>query len=176
VKGVNRREKGNRLERPVAKLLQAWWGGSFRRSPLSGGWDAERAPGDILTPDDFPWVVECKNREGWDFYGLVGGPEKRGPLEWWDQVERASLDTVRMPMLVMTRRRWPVYCLVNGLTVPILQDAYGVQAVCSLVRATFRKGHGVMGQPDAFALFGLDDLCALDPEPLRLAWRKVVTG
>jgi hypothetical protein len=76
----------------------------------------------------------------------------------------------------MTRRRWPVYCLVNSLTMPILQDAYGVQAVCSLVLATFRKGHGVMGQPDAFALFGLDGLRDLDPEPLRVTWRKVVAG
>jgi hypothetical protein len=33
-----------------------------------------------------------------------------------------------------------------------------------------------MGQPDTFALFGLDDLCDLDPEPLRVTWRKVVTG
>ena len=168
---MNSRAKGNRFELKVAKLLAEWWGGSFRRSPLSGGWDTERAPGDILTPDDFPWIVECKSRESWDFYGLVGGPEKNGPLEWWDQVSRAALDTVRMPMLVKTRRRWPVYMMVDTLTISLLADTYGSVEVHRLVDATFRTS-----THDALSLTTIDYLTHLDPEPLRVTWRKVVTG
>ena len=55
------RNKGVLFERKIAKMLSDWWGDTFSRTPLSGGWqkkreEGKRVRGDIITPDNFPFL------------------------------------------------------------------------------------------------------------------------
>lgn len=71
--GKRAKRKGNKFERQVAKRLEKWWGhGQFRKTPKSGGWSDQaaregfRATGDVITTaQDFLFIVECKDEEGW---------------------------------------------------------------------------------------------------------------
>lgn len=68
------RRKGNAYENRIKKIFARWWGepehkvgtkeSAFQRSPGSGGMSPVNWPLDIHVPSDFPWAIECKNREG----------------------------------------------------------------------------------------------------------------
>jgi Holliday junction resolvase len=66
---INSRAKGQRFERDICKALGEWWGCSFKRTPLSGGWSKDALVGDVVpvTEGAFPWLfsVECKDQQGW---------------------------------------------------------------------------------------------------------------
>lgn len=58
------KEKGTRFEILVAERLSHWWGNTFKRTPNSGAlrWRGVTFTyGDILPPEDFPCVIECKH-------------------------------------------------------------------------------------------------------------------
>ncbi len=105
--GRRSRNKGAAFERIAARELAAWWGsgpGSFRRTPLSGGWDRTRAAGDLLVPDDFPWAIECKSTKTWSVEQLLTG---RGALlDYWRQACEAAAYSAppRLPVLLLCRR------------------------------------------------------------------------
>lgn len=106
-KKVNGKKKGSDYELVVAKLLGAWWGESFQRTPASGGlrWHKDnRVMGDIVTPPDskFPFVVECKKREGWVLDQWMTGA---GEMEkWWIQVTAdADRSGTLKPMLIFSK-------------------------------------------------------------------------
>jgi len=89
--GKGARNKGARFERYVAEQLSLWVynePGKFHRVPMSGGlgWAGNvKAHGDIVSDDDnFPFVVECKNQEGWDLLQLHN---RKGKL--WNFVQQA---------------------------------------------------------------------------------------
>jgi len=69
-KRVNSKRKGSTFERKIAKILNERLGTKeFSRTPGSGAFatshknlpDHLRIQGDLITPVDFPFVVECKN-------------------------------------------------------------------------------------------------------------------
>ncbi len=167
-KPLNSRAKGKNYERKVGKKLAAWWdipwdnpGKLFHPTPLSGGWDRERAAGDILAPADFPFSVECKNRQGWEFRDLIHGRRFQGnstderkslPLEWMDQAERARAG--KHPMLVLTRRQWEDYVLLTLEAVGFIEERVG--RVRELARF----------YPYGLRLYTLDQLLELDPDAL----------
>ena len=72
--GRGSKQKGNKFENDVKKFLATWWGepeatvgskaSAFQRAPGSGGMSPTNWPLDLHVPEDFPWAVECKNREG----------------------------------------------------------------------------------------------------------------
>lgn len=72
-KRVNSRTKGNAFERKVAQILNEHFKTTeFCRSPGSGAFaTVHNLPehlnlgGDLLTPKDFPYLIECK--KGYDF-------------------------------------------------------------------------------------------------------------
>jgi len=109
--------KGDRGERAVAKLFQAWWGSDFARTPQSGGFSTKKfrdewnAAADLVTPDEsFPFAVESKNAEGWIFDQLLSAG-KSDLFKWWQQtVEQCPEDQI--PLLAFTRNYSPYYVMI----------------------------------------------------------------
>lgn len=113
--GRRSKTKGANYERHVAKLMSDWWGGKFSRVPASGGlqWGSDqRVAGDIVPPPeaDYPFVVECKKREGWSMEHIlldIGEPRK-----WWHQVVMDARRINKVPLLIFSRNRAKDFVMV----------------------------------------------------------------
>lgn len=106
--GKKSRNKGGRFERQMAKELTEWWGYEFNRVPASGGlhWaSSNNVAGDIVVPSDanFPFVIECKNREDWTIENLF--LNNKEIKNWWAQVVGDAKETKNTPLLIFTRNR-----------------------------------------------------------------------
>jgi hypothetical protein len=104
---INQKQKGNKNELHVCKLLTLWTGSEFARVPMSGGlrWqNVMNICGDVLSTDpsfDFPYVVETKDlsklhitfdlRKNSEIYTI------------WKQVKRDSLRAERLPILMLRK-------------------------------------------------------------------------
>lgn len=115
-KGINGKQKGAKFERDIAKLLSEWWGEDFNRVPMSGGLDWQkdnRVTGDIVPPpdSDFPYTVECKKREGWDFEQVIKGTGE--VADWWKQCTNDAKKVDKIPLLIFSKNRSPIYFMVH---------------------------------------------------------------
>lgn len=113
-KGLNSKKKGASYERTIAKLLSTWWGAEFHKTPASGAlrWGVDnRVVGDIVAPTDaekFPFVVECKKREQWNFLQIIKGTGEF--ISYWEQVNEDVLrleDKDMQPLVVMAKNHQP---------------------------------------------------------------------
>jgi hypothetical protein len=95
-KRVNSRRKGNTFERKVAKMLnEAFHSKEFCRTPGSGAFatthqnlpDHLKIHGDLITPKNFLFVIECKN--GYDIQ--LDDPFKR-KSDFWSFIRQAQSD------------------------------------------------------------------------------------
>lgn len=114
---INSRAKGAAFEREIATQLSKWCGFTCRRTPASGGW---AKTGDI-TPRDpsnmlaFPFCLELKKRESWNFSSFFSGKGLDGVVKsWWEQCQRDAALAGKMPVLVFTRNHDHIYCLVRA--------------------------------------------------------------
>jgi len=111
-KKVNGKQKGASFELSIAKVFSEWYGceNSFARSPGSGAWsnihDSNKVPGDIVTPEKFPFVIECKKQEVFELYGIFK-EDARPLLDWWEQACRDATRTEKLPLLIIGRNRQP---------------------------------------------------------------------
>ena len=121
MKPIGRKIKGYNFERKVAKMLSDWWGveNSFVRTPGSGAYAKfvgedlkERLRGDLITPREFPFFVECKCVEAFEFHLLLQSFEKSLFKNWFDELEKKCKDYY--PMLVFSRNRWKVFVCIRG--------------------------------------------------------------
>jgi hypothetical protein len=113
---INSKKKGNGFELLIAKKLTEWWGETFSRTPCSGGWhkkheEGKRVRGDLICPNSFPFMIECKKREEWSFDNVFSS--KFVPLKWYKKLkeELEADDSDQIPMLIFTKNRLSVYCL-----------------------------------------------------------------
>lgn len=111
----NSKAKGNSYELKTAKLLSEWWGGTFSRVPASGGlhWGSDhRVAGDIIAAPGlfFPFVIECKNREGWTMEHIM--LDIGQPREWWSQVVTDARRVKLIPILIFSRNRAKNFIMV----------------------------------------------------------------
>lgn len=113
---INSRSKGQRAERELVKRFSAWWGTEFFRTPLSGGlatmghsFKGVEIHGDISTSDEanFPFCVECKHHEKWDFSQLWN--EKNIIEKWWSQACDQAKVSSKKPLLVFKKNNGPFY-------------------------------------------------------------------
>jgi len=108
------KNKGNRGETQVVKLLREYWGdNSFQRNLESGaaGTLLERrgAPkhvigalkGDIMTPENFPFCVEVKNYQSIDLFAIFRNPENNDVEQWWKQCCDDAEAAQKIPMMFM---------------------------------------------------------------------------
>jgi len=108
------KKKGTRGERKLAGLLEEWCGLKFHRSPASGGlrWrdNAAKVRGDLICEDEsFPFSIEVKNRESWDFKTFMDGGGKI--FEWFDQAWADARATEKIPLLFITKNFSPYYAV-----------------------------------------------------------------
>lgn len=127
-KRVNGRNKGATAERKLVKLFATWWDAAFFRTPGSGAFatrgfmdeDLSNMAGDLVTSDKtFPFCVESKKVEGWTLEQLLTS-EKTHMNKWWEQTVRESPDG-KIPLLVFTKNRAPIYVMIRRIDVGALQ-------------------------------------------------------
>jgi len=118
--GAKGKRKGDRNERIVCRMLSEWWYQKdyskvkadklpFRRTPGSGGWDAKRAPGDILVPRTCKLHLEIKAREEWSWDQYFNPKTKKWYVnKYWEQTLK-DLKPNKIPMLVFTKNFHPFY-------------------------------------------------------------------
>ncbi len=166
---INSRKKGNNYELVISGILDEWWSGlkrpakerDFRRTPLSGGWDTVKAPGDLLIPSEFPYDIECKNRESWSFENFFTGSNA---LVNWIILE--ELKTNKEVWLVFTKKRALNYIMMRkrlwsriGATI-----AEGSNSFTSYMNV----GVTINGGINSFVVFLLDEFLELvDSEIFR---------
>jgi len=125
------RNKGNKAQREIAKLLGIWFfldDDIFHSTPSSGGlrWKSKvgGTRGDIVTPDniDWPFSIEIKNQEksNWDLYSILFN---QGPIinDWWTQAEKDANEVNSqstkyvLPWLIFKRNQVP-FLMIMGET------------------------------------------------------------
>lgn len=113
--GRKSKDKGSRFERELAKQFQEWSGLELRRTPLSGGWAKQNpnASGDItcIDPDAlFPFHIEAKNNESWNWEAILRGTCQVFE-DWWDQTI-STCPATKVPLLVFSKNyhsTWVVF-------------------------------------------------------------------
>lgn len=127
---MNCQQKGKNFERKVAKILTEKLGMEFNRTPQSGGmrWASDNnVYGDIVTPDDFPFIIECKNRENWNFDQLMKGECKEFD-SWVKQVEEDCSrynknNKEKLPLIIFTKNRMPIY-IASPVNLDCVRSSY----------------------------------------------------
>ena len=119
---LNSRSKGVRGERQLAKLLTAWVGTNFARTPGSGAhghWGVTaKLVGDIIPEDgsQFPFVVECKHWAKGATYTKKGLPSSVLRNAFF-QVIRDSEAVQKTPLLFVREtgaRHWLLFYPATG--------------------------------------------------------------
>jgi hypothetical protein len=119
------KRKGNSYETEISKLLTRWWGSQFRRIPNSGAlrWkDSIWTYGDLLVPEDFKGLIECKHHHEVDLSEVLRkGLDKGKITKWW--FKQACVDAIRArnemkisiePFLIWKRDYTPsLFCMRN---------------------------------------------------------------
>jgi hypothetical protein len=101
------RSKGADYENQIAKILSLWWtkgrdNKSFRRTPMSGGWDHRHAAGDLIAPDpNFPVHIEIRKRETFELGQLLKG----GDIMTWLREGESKCPAGQDLWYIMSRNR-----------------------------------------------------------------------
>lgn len=131
---VNSKAKGNAWENTIAKQIRAKFippefdskaaHDLVHRTPMSGG-HVER--GDILCKPpvwaQFPWFIECRNRQSWSFKNIMERADDSLIIKWFleDAVEKChpydnNHRYERYPLLLFTQNQHKTYfCTWEGL-------------------------------------------------------------
>jgi hypothetical protein len=129
--GRKSKTKGRSFEQEVAKLFTDWAGSKFRRVPLSGGWQSSGVvTGDIFLVAEyevasisdaprvrFPFSVECKKQEGWDFAQLFRDSEKCPLRLFWVQAASDADKIKKLPVMIFSRNYLPIFIMIGTKTV-----------------------------------------------------------
>jgi Holliday junction resolvase len=102
--GKMSRRKGANFENTVAKQFTEWLGYNVRRTPRSGAYGGEGwkdMSSDLMFDFDFPYVVECKNRESWKMEHVYAG--KGEVWDWWAKLILESISAKKQPMLILKK-------------------------------------------------------------------------
>jgi hypothetical protein len=117
-KRVNSRTKGNAFERKVSKILNDHFQTTeFCRSPGSGAFaTTHKLPehlqvgGDLLTPKDFPYIIECKKGYNFKIADLFNPNSEF--LKIVDKLSKEATKYKKKPLLVFQQDRASILCLV----------------------------------------------------------------
>lgn len=125
-KRINSHKKGGDFARKVCKMLNdRFETDEFNKTPGSGAYatthklpDHLKVFGDIITPKDFRFCIECK--KGYNKEGLNSFFNEKSLL--WDfifQAERDSRNADKETMLLLQQDRKPILALLNiGCGIP----------------------------------------------------------
>lgn len=121
--------------------------------------------GDIVAPleADFPFVVECKNREEWTIENLF--LNNKDVKNWWAQVVGDSLESNKVPMLVYTRNRAKTFVTLPYNTSTMISLELADYPVMSS-NITFEDEYGDTHTYKTFTTV-LDAVMSIDPKIMR---------
>jgi len=124
-KRINSKKKGSSVERQVAKLMSAWWGEEFSRSPSSGMFATTHATalsslgvdiaGDLICPSDFPFNVEVKARKSIDLFDAARNGKQSEIWGWWEQSVRDANQTKKFPLVIFKENNKQFYCMIDDI-------------------------------------------------------------
>jgi len=92
---INSKDKGNRVELELAKILTERFGQEFKRVPMSGAWGTRNREfqvredamqilsGDIMCPENFKFSVESKGRIDFNFWDMLNAETKNLDIDEW---------------------------------------------------------------------------------------------
>ena len=116
-KARSARQKGAKFERLVRRMVNESWGVRLERTPGSGSWGKMRTKGDLVSDlekdPNFPFFIEVKKQEAWNLDQVVlrvGLVEK-----WWVKARGQAKEEAKIPLLVFSRNRRPIYVRVPRL-------------------------------------------------------------
>ena len=132
--GKKSRNKGANFERAIAARLRQW---------LGDDWTVKRNPTDrqkgkagagefeIVGPFPFPFAIECKAHESFD-YGQLFRTPVTGPFEgFWEQAKAQADAAEKLPLLLLKRNNGPIL-VAMGLN--IFSDILSLAEAGSLLR------------------------------------------
>lgn len=169
--GKKSKRKGASNELKLAKQFTAWWGGSFTRTPSSGGF-AWRNPGDSasynssgdLTTNqkDFPFCIEAKCQEIWSLEQLL--TSTKGPISnYWTQCVTETPKHLE-PMLIIRKNNQESLCILResyfaGYTPDALEE-YNI--LTSPIPTTFTHMTLHLSDGQELIIFALKELLKMD--------------
>lgn len=126
--GKMSRNKGAAYERRIAKILTAWWGTKFFRTPLSGGHqdmsNEMNIAGDLVTKDVlFPFHLELKKQEGWNLEHLLTS-DKMGKIGDWFRQAKKDCKPGKIPFLIFSKNYSPDFFLLQRNDMTSIQSVY----------------------------------------------------
>lgn len=129
------KQKGNNFERKLAKMLSEAWGIPLIRTPCSGALK-NFCPADI-TPEqqseyeNWPLLLEAKNRVGWHLEQLISSKSTCPVLKWWEEEEEKQYKARglefynRAMLLIFTKNHDDIYVMFrvnsSGIAKPYKQ-------------------------------------------------------
>ncbi len=135
--GRKSRNKGANFERAIAKKLREW---------LGEDWEVKRNPTDrqkgktgagefeIVGPFEFPYAIECKAHESFDYGQLFRVPVTGPFISFWEQAKDQADAAEKSPLLIFKRNNGPVLVALNWRGFWPIVSASGIETVHSLLR------------------------------------------
>ena len=135
--GKKSRNKGANFERAVATKLREWLGDEWtvsrnptdRQKGKTGAGEFE-----VVGPFRFPFAIECKARESFDYGQLLRVPATGPFISFWGQAKDQAGAAEKAPLLIFKRNNGPVLAAMGWDEFTPLLGASGVETVHSLIR------------------------------------------
>jgi hypothetical protein len=132
--GSKSKNKGKRFETEVSKLLNKMFDTTeFARTPGSGAWSGgknalkrqgvanyavETLRGDLITPEDFPFTVECKHyKDRPSFDKILSGNESTLD-KWLSEAEYDASNSNKYPLLIFKKTHVGMFAVIPINSLP----------------------------------------------------------
>ncbi len=116
---INSRQKGNRFEREIAKVLSNWAGETFQRRSMG------YVGSDLITPNDFPFAVEVKNNKA-DILDIFRYKSELNG--WWAQALAQSVSEGKEPLLAFKHGQKGRYFMITQPMFGAIKEMTGEDA------------------------------------------------
>ena len=147
--GRKSRNKGASFERAIARRIRDWLGEDWtvKRNPTDRQKCAAGAGEfEIVGPFDFPFAIECKAHESFDYSQLFRRPLTGPLIGFWEQAVAQADSCGKLPLLLMKRNNGPVLAVAG---IDVVRGA-GILAECSCVMRLYDMGVCVFPAVDLF--------------------------
>lgn len=140
---VNSKSKGNTFERTIANYLSdrfkdytgkeksfirnidsgSYFGGSNQKRINTHTEELQKF-GDVLTPDQFRWTIECKAYKTPPSLGSILKGEYKKFDEWLDQAAQDAVNSNKQPLLIVKFNNTETFVMVTDCLISIMKFKY----------------------------------------------------
>jgi Holliday junction resolvase len=150
--GKRSKGKGSEFERKIARMLTTHFKGTpraevFQKTPASGGlrWkNNSDVIGDLITPPDFIFTIECKKREDLDYEVLFSTRSKNKSedlINFYSQACDEAVRANRQPLLIVEKRQGkPIAILPQAVFRSIVSDTNKECCILGTIKVTQENG------------------------------------